>query len=220
MQPPAKHIRHAVSIHERRLKFKPALFRYDGDVAEDKDLKEVWFCGNHSDVGGGYGGNGSEHLLSDTPLAWMIDEVLAIDDVPEAKLRLQATTVREQGHLKAGHENAGCRDPAHSLQQPHDTLAFGRGTSWPMTMFWWVFGKTRHSETEAVMLTASAEVFPFFNRLELKSGRWMNTYWPPNMGSWRDLPRDAVLHRSVKEMYEAGMISEMPKLGGYQPTIL
>lgn len=156
MQPPAKHIRHAVSIHERRLKFRPALFRYDGDVAEDRDIKEVWFCGNHSDVGGGYGGNGTKHLLSDTPLAWMIDEVLAIDDVPEAKLRLQATTVQERGHLKAGHENAaGCLDPAHSLQPPHDTLAFGRGNSWPMTMFWWVFGKTRRSETEAMMLTAS-----------------------------------------------------------------
>lgn len=49
--PYAIHIRHAVSIHERRLKFKPALFNQDG-IANRTNGKEVWCAGNHGDVGG------------------------------------------------------------------------------------------------------------------------------------------------------------------------
>ncbi len=45
--PPATHIRHAVSIHERRLKFKPALFLFDEQDEQTTDIKEVWFAGNH-----------------------------------------------------------------------------------------------------------------------------------------------------------------------------
>lgn len=51
--PSAIHIRHAVSIHERRLKFKPALFTQDG-IVDRTNVKEVWFAGNHGDVGGGW----------------------------------------------------------------------------------------------------------------------------------------------------------------------
>ena len=54
--PPAKYIRHAISIHERRLKFKPALFLLDGVEpvpgidTQNSDVQEVWFAGNHADV--------------------------------------------------------------------------------------------------------------------------------------------------------------------------
>jgi uncharacterized protein (DUF2235 family) len=46
--PAADHIRHAVSIDERRLKFKPALFCHDKEVTihestRPKDIKEVGF---------------------------------------------------------------------------------------------------------------------------------------------------------------------------------
>jgi uncharacterized protein (DUF2235 family) len=44
--PPAKHIRHAVSINERRLKFKPALFIPDPSNPPEGDIKEVWFAEN------------------------------------------------------------------------------------------------------------------------------------------------------------------------------
>jgi uncharacterized protein (DUF2235 family) len=74
--PPATHIRHAVSIHERRLKFRPALFK--GFVHGECDLKEMWFVGNHGDIGAGWPRNikkGQKRLLSDIPLAWMLNEV-------------------------------------------------------------------------------------------------------------------------------------------------
>ncbi|KAI9934744.1 hypothetical protein AWENTII_005731 [Aspergillus wentii] len=49
--PSAWYIRHAVSIHERRLKFKPVLLIPDPD-GPPVNLKEVWFAGNHSDIRG------------------------------------------------------------------------------------------------------------------------------------------------------------------------
>lgn len=61
----AVHVRHAVAVDERRVKFKAALFAQDektntGDTGHahethhDEDLKEVWFPGCHGDVGGGW----------------------------------------------------------------------------------------------------------------------------------------------------------------------
>ncbi|KAF0327311.1 sporulation associated protein [Colletotrichum asianum] len=59
-------IRHAVAVDERRVKFKPALF--DQDTASDgirqEHIKEVWFPGNHSDIGGGWHPD-SDFLLTD-----------------------------------------------------------------------------------------------------------------------------------------------------------
>jgi uncharacterized protein (DUF2235 family) len=78
--PPAKYVRHAVSIHERRLMFKPALFLLEETEAKG-DLKEVWFTGNHGDVGGGWWySKGEEYLLSDIALKWMVNEVLELPD--------------------------------------------------------------------------------------------------------------------------------------------
>ncbi|EQB53336.1 hypothetical protein CGLO_06941 [Colletotrichum gloeosporioides Cg-14] len=49
-------IRHAVAVDERRVKFKPALFDQDkaSKGIREEHIKEVWFPGNHSDVGGGW----------------------------------------------------------------------------------------------------------------------------------------------------------------------
>ena len=45
-----------------------------GGKGEGQELKQVWFAGVHSDVGGGY----PEHGSSDIPLAWMASEVVAL----------------------------------------------------------------------------------------------------------------------------------------------
>ncbi|TDZ33348.1 Uncharacterized protein C8035_v010879 [Colletotrichum spinosum] len=58
VQGTAHHIRHAVAVDERRVKFKPALFEQDRWRTKDEhgaeDIKEVWFPGNHGDIGGGW----------------------------------------------------------------------------------------------------------------------------------------------------------------------
>lgn len=142
--PPARYIRHAVSIHERRLKFKPALFILDKD-GPPVDLKEVWFAGNHSDIGGGYPlEKGQKHLLSDTPLNWMIQEVLGLDG-SESKLSFQTLNVEDVSRAEnafPGKEKPGTNafQIRRKANQPHDTLKFGHGTFWLMVLCWWILG--------------------------------------------------------------------------------
>ncbi|WP_299847916.1 DUF2235 domain-containing protein [uncultured Roseovarius sp.] len=80
--PSVQTFRHAMAIDERRRmfrltpwkepqKFKPNPFIKD-DVAEDQDIKQVWFSGVHSDIGGGY--PESESGAAKIALKWMMDE--------------------------------------------------------------------------------------------------------------------------------------------------
>jgi uncharacterized protein (DUF2235 family) len=57
---------HALAVDERRGAFEPTLWAYR--PKEDQIVRQMWFAGAHSDVGGGYG----EHELSDIALDWMI----------------------------------------------------------------------------------------------------------------------------------------------------
>ena len=61
--------RHAVSIDERRCYFRNNLW---GDPLPDQNIKQVWFAGVHSDVGGSY--SESESGLSQITLEWMLCE--------------------------------------------------------------------------------------------------------------------------------------------------
>ncbi len=82
--------RQALAIDEHRMKFEPTLWEGRGEPAEGeaalpageaaRDVRQVWFEGSHSDVGGGYGDCG----LSDTALDWMVAQArekgLAFDE--------------------------------------------------------------------------------------------------------------------------------------------
>ncbi len=77
--------RHALALDETRLKFAPTFWEAAEEPAgaptEDERVKQVWFEGAHSDVGGGYRESG----LSDTTLLWMAREAHAaglVFDVP------------------------------------------------------------------------------------------------------------------------------------------
>ena len=58
---------HALAIDDERKTFHPIL--WDSKVLSHQSVKQVWFCGMHTDVGGGY----DEQELSDIPLVWMKD---------------------------------------------------------------------------------------------------------------------------------------------------
>ena len=62
------HARHALAIDDERLTFHPKI--WDKEIEDHQTMKQVWFCGMHTDVGGGY----KEHKLSDIPLVWMVLE--------------------------------------------------------------------------------------------------------------------------------------------------
>lgn len=63
--------RHALAIDEQREDFQPTIWQRRPGV----DLKQVWFAGVHSDVGGSYPPDRDSGLrASDVPLQWMVDE--------------------------------------------------------------------------------------------------------------------------------------------------
>ena len=59
--------RHAMAIDELRKDFEPTIWAPKPNM----DMKQVWFCGAHSNVGGSYKPDRDGTLLSDIPLAWM-----------------------------------------------------------------------------------------------------------------------------------------------------
>ncbi|QRW06859.1 hypothetical protein RhiLY_05858 [Ceratobasidium sp. AG-Ba] len=69
-----KYFRHALALDERRVKFIPEYVEHPTNpAADDYRVKEVWFVGTHSDVGGGNARN--IHLNRGTEtLIWMMHE--------------------------------------------------------------------------------------------------------------------------------------------------
>ncbi|KAJ7512938.1 hypothetical protein B0H11DRAFT_1698165, partial [Mycena galericulata] len=79
----AQHIctfRHALALDERRVKFLPEYVDGGSSTTTSTgtpiDVKEVWFAGTHSDIGGGVKPN-LELNLSSVPLLWMENEATA-----------------------------------------------------------------------------------------------------------------------------------------------
>jgi hypothetical protein len=70
LNPYIEHGRHAVSIDEMRGPFRPTLWR---DIPAEQDVRQVWFPGDHCDVGGGH----RKKALSDGALDWMMREATA-----------------------------------------------------------------------------------------------------------------------------------------------
>jgi uncharacterized protein (DUF2235 family) len=62
----------ALAIDERRREFPPTL--WTSTPATGQVLEQVWFCGPHCDVGGGY----AETQLSDITLSWMMSRARSL----------------------------------------------------------------------------------------------------------------------------------------------
>ncbi len=62
--------RHALAIDELRDDFRPTIWKQRRGM----DLKQVWFPGVHSDVGGGYRPGRGGKTLADIPLKWILGE--------------------------------------------------------------------------------------------------------------------------------------------------
>ena len=78
LNPNVGYARHAVAIDERRKSFQ----RVGWGMSTDQQKKtpewfvQLWFAGNHSDIGGSYQEN--ESRLSDISLRWMLDEAISV----------------------------------------------------------------------------------------------------------------------------------------------
>ena len=181
----AEHVRHAVAIDERRVKFKAALLQQDSDDKPDskdpntakrsedsvpllaknsvqsdetdsskEDIKEVWFAGNHGDIGGGWSAypnmdsedeaptenvKDDQFQLSDIALKWMIDELGKLKDHPKfgpGKGDQIVWNAGKDGFLKSYEKR---RLEALSGKQ-HDTMKKGGGSSIMKVIFWNLMG--------------------------------------------------------------------------------
>lgn len=68
MSQSVEHGRHALALDDERKIFHPVL--WDRKLEDYQSMEQVWFCGMHTDVGGGY----AEQGLADLALTWMVDE--------------------------------------------------------------------------------------------------------------------------------------------------
>ncbi len=71
-----KFVNHALSIDETRSDFERVPWGKKSDSPCELDFKQIWFAGNHSDIGGSYPED--ESRLSDITLDWMIKEITRI----------------------------------------------------------------------------------------------------------------------------------------------
>ena len=76
---------HALSIDEKRRKFYPSLWNAS-KKANNQVIKQIWFAGVHSDIGGSYENNG----LAKITLKWMLENAadcgLLVDNSELAKI--------------------------------------------------------------------------------------------------------------------------------------
>ncbi len=82
----------ALAIDDERRTFHPVL--WDRQAEPGQTIKQVWFCGMHTDVGGGY----PQQELSDIPLVWLIQQAMkhGLLIYPKHKVRIQENA---DGHM-------------------------------------------------------------------------------------------------------------------------
>ncbi len=118
-------VRHAVSIDERRCFFRQNLWN-----PAHPNLKEVWFAGVHSDVGGGYAPDESQLAL--VAFRWMMGEAIAEG--------LHTDPARSRFEL--GAEGAAAPDPLGMLHKSlHGAWYIAE---WIPRIAWSASTRTRH----------------------------------------------------------------------------
>lgn len=188
------HARHALALDEQRQSFIPTLW---SDVENNPNVKQRWFVGVHSDVGGGYAMCG----LSDIALEWMMADAQALglallpDITSQLKpnphgvlhdsvtgiFKLLHTSPRDVPALVSGNPAI---DPSvllrqnrpsllHGMYRPHHALLAGS----PITMD--IFARERWNET-GVWLEAG--VTYTFSAL----GKWLDGSIPCDAGGTDD----------------------------------
>ncbi|KAB8238238.1 T6SS phospholipase effector Tle1-like catalytic domain-containing protein [Aspergillus alliaceus] len=194
VRPSPKIMRHAVSIDEKRIKFQPVLFKPPKLFGEKpkisrtstwaakaesaishsprlEDFEEVYFAGDHSDVGGGW--PSEKPGPSQIPLMWMVQEAIW------AELTFDPIQLKRHGCFNPRIEDY---DPkileAAERAQIHDSLGYdsGRGVE---TLFWRVM-----------------EYLPIKRPKVGPDGNVRETRWH-GRGLRRPLPEEAKIHASV-----------------------
>lgn len=124
--PSVRVFRHAMAIDERRRMFRLNRWRprqpfvsnrFAKEPPQDQDIKQVWFAGVHSDIGGGY--PEAESGLAKYPLAWMIDEAV------QHGLKINVAMKNQLALGKPGMGGKSRYVSPDFLAAPHDSLTLG-----------------------------------------------------------------------------------------------
>jgi uncharacterized protein (DUF2235 family) len=93
-----EHAFHALAIDEERKAFLPVM--WDAAVDESyQTLRQVWFSGMHSDVGGGY----AERGLSDIALVWLMRQAVA----EGLRIHTEHQVEISEDHEQVAHDSRG-----------------------------------------------------------------------------------------------------------------
>lgn len=160
--------RHAMAIDEYRRDFVRVPWGgsgtvSDGDIQGVTRFRQVWFAGNHSDVGGSYPEN--ESRLSDIVLKWMVDFITT--EIPDAAARVAIND--DVLHLKPSCDG-----------MMHDELMVGHGPD--HNIHFWPAGERKVDPTGELHETV-------INRLGLKSVRNYVGYGPYRPKSLAEHPK-------------------------------
>ncbi|KAH9053019.1 hypothetical protein EDB83DRAFT_1191042 [Lactarius deliciosus] len=225
-----RHFRHAMALDERRAAYQVNHWHpgnpHDPEAADNKktDVREVWFAGCHSDVGGGSVPNETKNSLARISLRWMIHECfrtqtgiqfrrnalenLGIDvgtlrpapltpSVPTGHLNIHTTTQMTASTTEASTLATNEEEErADALSRMHDQLK--------MVKAWWIL-----------------EWLPLRHRRQYHGYLRPKHYWSINMAHPREILRPTregekiLVHRSVETRMKASE-SEM-EAGKYMP---
>ncbi len=192
--PCVKVFRHAISIDERRRMFRlarwkePQLFKINpfvkDDIAEQQDIKQVWFAGVHSDIGGGY--PEPQSGAAKYPLRWMVDEAR------EHGLVFRETMVKRLvcGQNPKNVQKGSVRD--YAKPSPDSTLHNSMNWAWKIAEYlpkqkkWHDHPETRKQSgfylprSERRFIPPDAEIHSSVDE-RIKVNADSNNYGPPNL---------------------------------------
>ncbi|KAH6886176.1 hypothetical protein B0T10DRAFT_607904 [Thelonectria olida] len=241
----AQFVRHAVAADERRVKFKPALLAQDIRESRGKhdheDIQEVWFPGNHGDVGGGWPALDNNPLDQNNPeqmTFWqriknfwtsrkpqgasssLDDDRLQMSDIPLAWMIHQVELVGDKDTRAAVH---WCKslDKFKELMDDKDKKREEAETGFMHDCLAFGYG----TGFVKVLMWKFMEWLPLITRWELDGvdpddKGWKNIRFPLNKAAARDIPRKAVLHASLIERLKDKSYLPTNNHGGNLPPCL
>ncbi|KAI0301180.1 hypothetical protein B0F90DRAFT_1668043 [Multifurca ochricompacta] len=225
-----------ISKGRKRIRDTPNTARQNNESNER--VREVWFAGSHSDVGGGHSDDTELYMLSNISLRWMIREIMKtespvqFDDTafeqwkttferaPLAREESDATLNNDDpppGNLKVTSLDEGdvvtIRE-ASTLGKSSITLA--RTPSLPPP----TFIKRSLDDCDAVEKMGDAlrsnifwwllEIIPTYYEWQDENGKWIGE-WSIRLGRGRKLPTRPVFHESVRTRMNDPLLNYSPR---------
>ncbi|KAI0032570.1 hypothetical protein K488DRAFT_49576 [Vararia minispora EC-137] len=154
--------------------------------AFETDVKEVWFAGCHSDVGGGNALNTAQYALANIPLRWMVREVMQA----ECSIAWEETAFAQLGipFEVPGPQDIQSSDAPDAEQKLTDELV--------VVPAWWLL-----------------EIVPTnYTYQDVKTNKWVSE-WSIHLGRGRWVPESPTtnFHSSVKQRMDNVQLKYEPR---------